>query len=114
MSPELRDLSFAKIVVLTEDQRAREALKLRLREAAAEGLAPEPRVRVTQLVFGPYAPFPVSYRIMGPDPDTLRDIAAKVRAVMRATSQVRTVNADWGERPRFILRWIKTGSRPLV
>src|SRR5207247_8556909 len=74
MSPELPDPSFAKIVVLTPNEQAREALKLRLRQVVADGLAPEARVRVTQLVFGPYSPFPVAFRVMGPDPDTLREI----------------------------------------
>src|SRR5205823_328809 len=55
-------------------------------------------VRVTQLVFGPYSPFPVAFRVMGPDPGKLRDIAEQVRAVMQASPQMRTVNADWGER----------------
>ncbi|NMG01073.1 efflux RND transporter permease subunit [Aromatoleum toluolicum] len=98
MAPELPDPSFAKIVVLTDDQAAREALKLKLRQAVADGLAPEARVRVTQLVFGPYSPFPVAFRVTGPDPDTLRAIAAEVRTVMQASSQMRTVNTDWGER----------------
>jgi multidrug efflux pump subunit AcrB len=35
---------------------------------------------------------------MGPDPDTLREIAAEVRGVMQADPQMRTVNTDWGER----------------
>jgi multidrug efflux pump subunit AcrB len=98
MAPELPDPSFAKLVVLTKSEEAREALKLRLRQAVADGLAPEARVRVAQLVFGPYSPFPVAFRVMGPDPDKLRDIAAEVRAVMQASSQMRTVNTDWGER----------------
>jgi multidrug efflux pump subunit AcrB len=98
MAPELPDPSFAKIVVLTESEASREALKLRLRQAVADGLAPEARVRVTQLVFGPYSPFPVAFRVMGPDPDELRDIAAQVRAVMQTAPQMRTVNTDWGER----------------
>lgn len=97
-APELPDPSFAKVVVLTDDQAAREALKLRLRQAVADGLAPEARVRVTQLVFGPPSPFPVAFRVMGPDPEKLRDIAGEVRAVMLASSQMRTVNTDWGER----------------
>ncbi|ETF09515.1 MULTISPECIES: efflux RND transporter permease subunit [Pseudomonas] len=96
MAPELPDPSFAKIVVLTDNQDARETLKLRLREAVAEGLAPEARVRATQIVFGPYSPFPVAYRVMGPDPAKLRDIAEQVRAVMQNSPMMRTVNTDWG------------------
>ncbi|MBV4551670.1 efflux RND transporter permease subunit [Pseudomonas sp. SWRI102] len=98
MAPELPDPSFAKIVVLTDSQQSREALKFRLREAVAEGLAPEARVRVTQLVFGPYSPFPVAYRVMGPDPAKLREIASQVQDVMQASPLMRTVNTDWGPR----------------
>jgi multidrug efflux pump subunit AcrB len=98
MASELPDPSFAKIVVLTPSEKAREALKLRLRQAVSDGLAPEARVRVTQLVFGPYSPFPVAFRVMGPDPHKLRDVAAQVRAVMQTSPQMRTVNTDWGER----------------
>ncbi|SDS95882.1 efflux RND transporter permease subunit [Pseudomonas granadensis] len=96
MAPELPDPSFAKIVVLTDNQDARETLKLRLREAVAQGLAPEARVRATQIVFGPYSPFPVAYRVMGPDPAKLRDIAEQVRRVMQDSPMMRTVNTDWG------------------
>ncbi|MFD3245983.1 efflux RND transporter permease subunit [Rahnella aquatilis] len=98
MAPELPDPSFAKIVVLTDSQEARETLKFRLREAVAGGLAPEARVRVTQLVFGPYSPYPVAYRVMGPDPTKLREIADKVEKVMQASPMMRTVNTDWGPR----------------
>ena len=98
MAPELPDPSFAKIVVLTDSQDAREALKFRLREAATDGLAPEARVRVTQLVFGPYSPYPVAYRVMGPDPATLREIADKVEKVKQASPMMRPVNTDWGPR----------------
>ncbi len=96
MAPELPDPSFAKIVVLTESEKEREALKFRIREAAAGGLAPEAQIRVTQLVFGPYSPFPVAYRVMGPDPLKLREIAAQVQKIMQASPLMRTVNTDWG------------------
>ena len=98
MGPELPDPSFAKIVIRTDSQEERDALKLRLRQAVADGLAPEARVRVTQLVFGPYSPFPVAYRVTGPDAETLRRIAADVRQVMDASPMMRTVNTDWGMR----------------
>jgi multidrug efflux pump subunit AcrB len=98
MGPELPDPSFAKIVIRTDDQGEREVLKHRLRKAIADGLVPEARVRVTQLVFGPYSPFPVAYRVVGPRPDKLRDIAAEVQQVMQASPMMRTVNTDWGTR----------------
>jgi multidrug efflux pump subunit AcrB len=98
MAPELPDPSFAKIVVLTDNPEAREALKFRLREAVADDLAPEARVRVTQLVFGPYSPYPVAYRVMGPDAAQLRNIADKVEKVMQSSPMMRTVNTDWGPR----------------
>ena len=52
-------------------------MKHRLRQAVSDGLAPEARVRVTQLVFGPYTPFPVEFRVTGPDPAQLYAISEK-------------------------------------
>ena len=98
MGPELPDPSFVKIVVRTDNQDEREALKYRLRQAIADGLAAEARVRVTQLVFGPYSPFPVAYRVSGPDTEVLRKIAADVQHVMDTSPLMRTVNTDWGVR----------------
>ncbi|HDC4532419.1 TPA: efflux RND transporter permease subunit [Enterobacter asburiae] len=98
MAPELPDPSFAKIVILTDSETSREALKLRLREAVANGLAPEARVRVTQLVFGPYSPFPVAWRVSGPDVEQVHDIADRVKAVLQASPMMRTVNTHWGSR----------------
>lgn len=98
MAPELPDPSFAKIVILTDSETSREALKLRLRDAVANGLAPEARVRVTQLVFGPYSPFPVAWRVSGPDVEQVHDIADRVKAVLQASPMMRTVNTDWGSR----------------
>jgi multidrug efflux pump subunit AcrB len=98
ISPELPDPSFAKIVILTPDEKAREALKRRVREVAAQGLVPQARIRATQIVFGPYSPFPVAFRVMGPDEATVRGIAERMRTVMLHNASMRQVNTDWGER----------------
>ncbi|EJL33509.1 efflux RND transporter permease subunit [Novosphingobium sp. AP12] len=98
MAPELPDPSFAKIVIRTPDEASREALKLRVRRVVADGLAPEARVRATQLVFGPYSPFPVAFRVAGPDQAKVQAIAEDVRRVMLASPEMRQVNTDWGER----------------
>lgn len=98
MGPELPDPAFTKIVIRTDNQEEREALKHRLRQAISNGLASEAQLRVTQLVFGPYSPYPVAYRVSGPDPEKLRVIAAHVQQVMNASPMMRTVNTDWGTR----------------
>lgn len=95
-SPELPDPSFAKIIVLTPDQETRETLKFRLRESVQHGLAPEAKVRATQLVFGPPSPFPVAFRVMGSDPDKVRAISNEVADLMRQNPNMRQVNQDWG------------------
>jgi multidrug efflux pump subunit AcrB len=98
LSPELPDPSFAKIVVRTDSEEERDALKERLRAAVANGLAPAARLRVTQLVFGPPSPFPVAFRVSGPDVGKVRAIAENVRSIMIDDPMMRTVNTDWGER----------------
>jgi len=110
MAPELPDPAFAKIVVLTPDAEAREALKHRLREAVAQGLAPEAYVRITQLVFGPYTPFPVEFRVMGPEPAQLYEISEKALDIMRDVPDVRQANRDWGNRTP-VLRFVPDQDR---
>jgi multidrug efflux pump subunit AcrB len=98
LSPELPDPTFAKIIILTSDAKARDALKARLRARIAGGLAPQARVRVTQLLFGPPVAYPVSFRIGGPDLNRVRAIADQIAASMRANPHLRQVNIDWGDR----------------
>jgi multidrug efflux pump subunit AcrB len=110
LSPELPDPAFAKIVVLTPDAHAREALKQRLREAISNGLAPEAYVRATQFVFGPPSVFPVEFRVTGPDPSELYRISEKALEVMRGVADVREANRDWGNRTP-VLRFVPDQDR---
>src|SRR5918994_1021679 len=110
MAPELPNPAFAKIVVLTPDAEAREVLKHRLRQAVSNGLAPEANVRVTQLVFGPYTPFPVEFRVMGPDPAQLYSISEKALDIMRGVPDVRQATRHCGNRTP-VLRFIPDQDR---
>jgi multidrug efflux pump subunit AcrB len=94
-NPELPDPNFAKIIILTPDAKKRDKLIVRLRQQAAAGLAPEARIRAVRFVFGPYSPWPVAFRVMGPDPTVVRTIADQVLAEMRANTHVRQANEDW-------------------
>jgi multidrug efflux pump subunit AcrB len=97
-NPELPNPNLAKIIILTDSERDRDRLKLRLREEVGRGLAPEARVRASQLVFGPYSPWPVAFRVTGPILEKDRAIAMQVQAAMLANPHTRQVNQDWGER----------------
>jgi len=63
-------------------------------------------VSATQFVFGPYSPFPVAFRVTGPDVAKLRAIADQVKTVMTNSPDMRQVSTDWGQRQptlRFLL-----------
>ncbi len=105
-NPELPNPNFAKLMILTPGAKERDELIQRLRQEVANGLAPEARVRAVRFVFGPYTPWPVAFRVMGPDPDVVRTIADEVLAKLRANPSVRQANEDWNERApvvRFVL-----------
>ena len=97
-NPELPDPNFAKMMILTPDAKERDKLILHIQQQVAAGLAPEARVRAVRFVFGPYSPFPIAFRVMGPDPTVVRSIADQVLAKMQANPNVRQANEDWTER----------------
>ena len=89
LNPQLPNEAFAEIVIVTKDVEARERIKARLEKAVAEGALTEARVRVDRFNFGPPVGFPVQFRVIGPDPTTVRDIAYEVRDVMAAEPERR-------------------------
>jgi multidrug efflux pump subunit AcrB len=97
-NPDLPVPNFAKMIVLTPNPKDRDKLIFRFRQQVAAGLAPEARLRASRFVFGPYSPWPIAFRIMGPDPTVVRTIADQVLAKMEANPRVRQANEDWTER----------------
>src|SRR5216684_1099368 len=97
-NPELPNPNFAKIIISTPDEKAQLRLLQRFRESLAGGLVPEARVRVSRFVFGPYSPWPIAFRVSGPDLNQVRTISDQVLAKMQADPHTRQANEDWGER----------------
>ncbi len=89
--------AFAQIVILTKNVEARERIKERLDKAVAEGALPEARVRVDRFNFGPPVGFPVQFRVIGPDPAKVRELAGEVRDIMRTNKSVVDPHLDWNE-----------------
>lgn len=81
----------------------REAVRARLLELFARGEAfPDLRGRVTRFEFGPPIGFPVQFRVMGPDPAVVRELAYQVRDTVRQSPLVRDTQLDWNEQVRTI------------
>ncbi|RAI45874.1 efflux RND transporter permease subunit [Rhodoplanes roseus] len=97
ISPALPNEAYAEIVVVAKDVAARERLKAKIDGATAKGALAAARVRVSRLDFGPPIGFPVQFRVIGTDPDTVRGIAYQVRDVMRANPDVLEPQLDWNE-----------------
>ena len=89
-------------MIVSKDVEARERIKARLEKAVDDGELTEARVRVDRFNFGPPVGFPVQFRVIGPDPNTVRDIAYKVRDVMRQNDKTKDVQLDWNEQSPYL------------
>jgi multidrug efflux pump subunit AcrB len=102
LNPQLPDEAFAEIVIVSKDVAARERIKARLEKAVAAGALSQARVRVDRFNFGPPVGFPVQFRVIGPDTRKVREVAYRVRDVMRANTQVVDPHLDWNEQAPFL------------
>jgi len=91
----------SQVVLLPESTEARERLRKALPALMAAEF-PEVRARVKLLPNGPPVPYPVQFRIVGDDVETLRTIASEAKALMRANPDMRGVNDNWNEYIRAI------------
>ena len=86
----------SQFIVIPKDLKVREAFRVRLPTLMAEEF-PEVRARVKLLPNGPPVPYPVQFRVAGPEPYQLRQRADEVKAVMRENAHMRGVNDNWNE-----------------
>jgi multidrug efflux pump len=84
----------SQLIVLAKDIPSRE----KLRKALPELLATEfPEGRAKLLPNGPPVPYPVQFRVVGPDPAKVRAVADEVKAIMRSNANMRNINDNWNE-----------------
>ncbi|QVL47196.1 MAG: efflux RND transporter permease subunit [Thiocapsa sp.] len=96
---QLANPFFAQAVLVTNDIEARERLQPRLEQLLAERF-PEVVGRVSPLELGPPVGWPLQYRVMGPDPTELREIAMQLADLVADHPGSRRVNFDWMEPER--------------
>ncbi|MBT9526141.1 MAG: efflux RND transporter permease subunit, partial [Rhizobacter sp.] len=86
----------SQLVVLPKDLATRERLRKELPELLAAEF-PEARARPKLLPNGPPVPYPVQFRVVGPDPAKVRAYADEVKAIMLTNPNMRGVNDNWNE-----------------
>jgi multidrug efflux pump len=91
----------AQLVIQPRDLAVREQLRRQLPVLLAQEF-PEVRTRVKLLPNGPPVPYPVQFRVMGPDPQALRQRADEVKAAMRQSPNTRGVNDNWNESVKVV------------
>jgi multidrug efflux pump subunit AcrB len=86
----------SQLIIQPKDLATRESLRVKLPALLATEF-PEVRGRVKLLPNGPPVPYPVQFRVLGPDPIALRERADEVKAAMRQNPNTRGVNDNWNE-----------------
>ncbi|MEO5672447.1 MAG: efflux RND transporter permease subunit [Ramlibacter sp.] len=86
----------SQFIIQPADLKVRESLRVKLPGLLAQEF-PEVRGRVKLLPNGPPVPYPVQFRVVGPDPVALRERADEVKEVMRRNANTRGVNDNWNE-----------------
>jgi multidrug efflux pump subunit AcrB len=86
----------SQLIVQPTDLKTREVLRAKLPTLLAQEF-PEVRGRVQLLPSGPPVPYPVQFRVVGPDPKVLRLKADEIKTQMRQNPNTRDVNDNWNE-----------------
>lgn len=97
-NPEEPDPAFAKLLVMARNSAARGVIVEAVETLVRNGAFPEARIRIEGLFDGPPVRWPVSFRVVGPDPTVLRQIGRQVREVMHANPHTDVVHLEWDER----------------
>ncbi|MBY4945286.1 efflux RND transporter permease subunit [Cupriavidus respiraculi] len=91
----------AQFIVLPKDVELREPVRQRIIALLASEF-PHLRGRVKLLPNGPPVPYPVQFRVIGPDAATVRKLADEVKAVMSANPNTVGVNDNWNENVKVL------------
>lgn len=84
----------SQFILMTDGIPTRKVLQEQLPQLLAQQF-PQVRARVKLLSNGPPVPYPVQFRVVGPDPQQLRMLGNEVKQVLRDHPDMRGVNDNW-------------------
>ncbi|MHA7680102.1 efflux RND transporter permease subunit [Cupriavidus sp. PET2-C1] len=91
----------AQVIVMPAEVALRDRVRQRVVDLLARDF-PQLRGRVKLLPNGPPVPYPVQFRVIGPDAAGVRKLADEVRAVMSANPNTVGVNDNWNENVKVL------------
>ncbi|RKD90359.1 efflux RND transporter permease subunit [Mangrovibacterium diazotrophicum] len=93
--------SFGQLLIETHDADEAEAIKPRLRSYLSEH-CPDASAQIKGYIAGPPIPYKVEARFIGPDPDVLRELSEKAKAIMHEHPECSDIKDDWRNQ---VLTW---------
>jgi multidrug efflux pump subunit AcrB len=96
LDQQLRNPNYAQLLVMANDEPARERLITKMRGILAEDF-PTVRAKVDRLFLGPPVGWPVQMRVSGPDREEVRRIADEVKQKFHADPRIGAIHDDWLE-----------------
>ncbi|CAJ0780811.1 Swarming motility protein SwrC [Ralstonia condita] len=97
----LPQTNVAQAIVMPTSLEAREGVRQHI-IGLLKSQFPHLRGRVKLLPNGPPVPYPVQFRVMGPDIGGVRKIADQVKAIMQANPNTVGVNDNWNENVKVL------------
>jgi multidrug efflux pump len=97
----LPSVNYAQIVITSKDSSAREIVLKRLRKMIDTDY-PDSGLRISRLENGPPVGYPVQFRVVGTDPEKLREIAKQVAEVVKKNPDTKNVILDSNEKIHII------------
>ncbi len=97
LDQQLANDFFAQAVVVTKSFAARPQVQARLNAALQDPAFDNVLPRVSPLELGPPVGWPLKFRVSGPDPSKVRDVAQDFARLLGDSGNALNINFDWNE-----------------
>ena len=102
LDQQLANDFFAQGVIVTKGFKVRPAVQQRILAALQRPEFEQVQPRISPLELGPPVGWPLKFRISGPDPMKVREIAQNFASLLGKTPNARNINFDWNEPSKVV------------
>jgi multidrug efflux pump subunit AcrB len=102
LDQQLANDFFAQAVVVTKGFKVRAGVQERIHAALQQPEFEQVLARVSPLELGPPVGWPLKFRVSGPDPTQVRDLAHGFASLLGKTPHARNIHFDWNEPSKVV------------